>query len=160
MKLSIEITRDDYSEFCKFHFMQTKLKRTIITGLITVSIMLLYFNRNGFDWFLSLIGITVYPIIFIFTLKRALNKTKKIPDSNGLILGKKELEFTEDLIIYSASTSQGTYEWSSIQKLKENSKAFYLYMDANMAIMVPKKALNSASETDEFRQLVFRKIGV
>ena len=158
MKLLIEITREDYSEFNKFHFIQTKLKKTIIFGLLTVIILQLFLNRDRFDLTATIISTFIAAIFYAFVIIRSLNKTKNIPDNNGAILGEKEIEFTESNISYKTKNSQGTSEWASIKNLKESPKAFYLYMDTNLAMLVPKKVFKDSSEMGEFKELVKRKI--
>ncbi|MES2559199.1 MAG: YcxB family protein [Bacteroidota bacterium] len=158
MKLLIDITRQDYAEFNKFHFIQTKLKRTIITGLLTVIVLQLFLNREHFDLTATIVSTIVCVLVYIFVINRSLNKTKNIPDNTGTILGEKEIEFTEDSIIYKTSNSQGTSEWAAIKNLKESPKSFYLYMDTNMAMLVPKRVFKHSDETEAFRELVTRKI--
>jgi len=42
MKLSFETPREDYAQFNKFHFLKTRLKRTILTGGLTVVFLQFY----------------------------------------------------------------------------------------------------------------------
>ncbi len=70
------------------------------------------------------------------------------------------MEFTDDKIIYKASNSEGSNDWAMIRNVKESSKAFYLYMDTNMAILVPKRAFKDKAEEVGFRDLVNQKISI
>lgn len=158
MKLTFDITRQDYLEFNKFHFFDTKLNRTIITGASTVVILQLFLNREQFNWTATVISSIACILVYIFVINRSLNRTKNIPKKNGTILGQKEIEFTDDKITYKTSNSEGSSDWSAIKVLKESSKAFYLYMDTNMAILVPKRVFNNTIEEAEFRNLINRKI--
>ena len=158
MKLTIDISRQDYADFNKFHFLKTKLKRTVITGVLTVIILQLFLNREQFDLTATTISSVVCVVVYFFAINRSLNKTKSIPNNDGAILGKKEMEFAEDKIIYKTSNSEGSSAWTTIKKLEENSKAFYLYMDTNMAILVPKRVFKDKSEEETFKILVRQKI--
>ncbi|MFI5218853.1 MAG: YcxB family protein [Bacteroidia bacterium] len=158
MRLQIDITRQDYSDFNKFHFRQTKMKRTIIIGMLTVIIVQLFLNREQFDLIATIISTIVCIVVYVFMINRSLNKTKNIPDNNGTILGEKEIDFTDDKIIYKTRDSQGSSNWNTIKNLKESPKAFYLYMDTNMAMLIPKRVFKDTNETEEFRKLVNRKI--
>ena len=158
MKLIVNITREDYSDFNKFHFLKTRLNRTIIIGLLTVIILQYLLNRPEFNLIATVISTIACIVIYIFMIYRSLNRTKNIPDSDGTILGQKEMEFKDDRIIYSTKNSQGTCEWASIKSLKENSTAFYLYMDTNMAMLIPKRSFISNQEQENFRKLIRQKI--
>lgn len=158
MKLIYDITRQDYADFNKFHFFSTQFKKRVILLLLLLVILQLALNFEEFDikmtLFSSIIAILVYYFVILIVLKR----TKNIPDNAGAILGQKELEFTEDRISFKTANSEGSSEWRTMKKLEESSTAFYLYMDTNMAMMVPKRAFDNKSNEDEFRELVLRKI--
>jgi hypothetical protein len=158
MKLTTDISRQDYADFNKFHFIKTKLKRTVITGVLTVIILQVFLNREQFDLTATIFSSTICVLVYVWAINRSLNKTKSIPDNDGTILGRKELEFSEDKIIYKTEHSEGSSAWTTIKKLEESSKAFYLYMDANMAMLVPKSVFKDKSDEDEFKTLVRRKI--
>lgn len=158
MKLTIDISRQDYADFNKFHFLKTKLKRTIITGILTVLVLQIFLNSAQFNLAATVISSIVCALIYLFAINRALNKTKNIPDQDGAILGKKELEFSEDKIIWKTANAEGSSAWSTVKKLEEDSHAFYLYMDSNMAMLVPKRYFNDPSEVDTFKTLVSQKI--
>lgn len=91
-------------------------------------------------------------------MNRILNKTKSIPDNDGTILGQKEMEFAENKIVYKTANSEGSSDWTTIKKLEESSKAFYLYMDTNMAMLVPKRVFKDKSDEETFKTLVRQKI--
>ena len=158
MKLTFDITREDYFEFNKFHFLKTKLKRTIILGVLTLVILQLFLNREQFDWTATIISSTICVLVYIYAIKRSLDKTKNIPDKNGTILGQKEMEFTDEKIIYKTSNSEGSSGWATIKNIKESPKAFYLYMDTNMAMLVPKRVFKEGADEAAFRNLVNQKI--
>lgn len=158
MKLTIDISRQDYADFNKFHFLKTKLKRTLITGALTVIILQLFLNREQFDLTATIISSVACILVYVFAINRSLNKTKSIPDNDGTILGQKEMEFAEDKIIYKTANSEGSSDWTTIKKLEESSKAFYLYMDTNMAMLVPKRVFKDKSDEEIFKTLIRQKI--
>lgn len=158
MKLTIDISRQDYVDFNKFHFIKTKLKRTVITGVLTVFILQVFFNHEQFDLTATIVSSIFCVLVYVFVINMSLNKTKSIPDNDGTILGQKEFEFSEDKIIYKTENSEGSSAWTTIKKLEESSKAFYLYVDTNMAILVPKRVFKDKSDEDAFKTLVNQKI--
>lgn len=158
MKLTFVISRQDYADFNKFHFFKTRLKRTVITGLLTVIIMQLFLNREQFNLTATIFSTAVCLAVYVFAINRSLNRTKSIPDNDGTILGRKEIEFTDDRIFYKTANSGGSGAWTTIKKLEEYSKAFYLYMDTNMAMLVPKRVFKDKSEEETFKTFVIQKI--
>lgn len=158
MKLTIDISRQDYADFNKFHFIKTKLKGTVITGVLTVIFLQIFLNREQFNLTATIVSSTAWLLMYVLVISRRLNKTKRIPDNDGTILGQKEIEFCEDKIIYKTEKSDGSNAWTTIKKLEESSKAFYLYMDTNVAMVVPKRVFKDKADEDEFKTLVIRKI--
>lgn len=158
MKLVVDISRQDYADFNKFHFLKTKLKRTVVIGVLSLIILQLLISDEQFDLTATVIYSAIYTLVYAFAINRSLNRTKSIPDNNGTILGQREMEFTEDKIIYKTANSEGSSTWETIKKMEESSKAFYLYMDTNMAILVPKRFFKDKLEEETFSILVKQKI--
>lgn len=158
MKLIIEITRQDYLEFNKFHFTQTKLKRTVIIGIVSLILLQLALNVNQFNLTSTIITTIFFVVAYALLINISLNKTKNIPANSGTILGDKEYEFNDDKILFKTEGSEGKCDWKTVKELKESSTAFYLYMDTNMALLVPKRHFKDANEIAEFKELASRKI--
>jgi hypothetical protein len=158
MKLQVEITRQDYSDLNKFHFVHTRLKKTIIMSILILCFSQFILNYQHFDLIVTIISTILFVAAYSFGIIRSLNKTSNIPDKNGSILGTKDFEFTDDKIIYKSQNSEGSNDWSKIRNLQEGKKAFYLYMDTNMAILIPKRIFKDNTEMTEFRDLVNKKI--
>jgi len=158
MKVTIDISRQDYAEFNKFHFFRTKLKKTIIVGILSVIFLQLLLNLEQFELTATIISSVAFVLLYVFGIYRSLNKTRSIPENDGTILGQKTIEFAEDKIAYKTSNSEGSYNWSTIKKLEESSKAFYLYMDTNVAMLVPKRVFKNKLDEEKFKTLVGQKI--
>ena len=70
MKLTIDISRQDYADFNKFHFFKTNLKRTVITGALTVIILQLFLNREQFDLTATIVSSIACALVYIFAINR------------------------------------------------------------------------------------------
>ena len=158
MKLQFEITREDYADFNKFDFISTKLKSIILTGIICIVIMLLFINSKKIDLIKSIVSTLLFISIYFYIYYIELKKSKNIPITNGSILGRKYYEFSNTKIKYKTANSEGLYEWNIAKIIKENKKAFYIYIDKNLAIVIPKRAFKNIDEIDEFRKLVYQNI--
>lgn len=159
MKVTTNITREDYLDFNKFHFVKTRLKQTALIGVVTICIVEFVLNEDHFDLLSTIVSSVVAIALYSFIIYRSISRMKKLPSDNGSILGEKELEFTDEHIAYRTKNAQGTSDWSTITKVAESSRAFYLYMDTNMAIMVPKRAFTNEAELNQFKNIVARNTG-
>jgi len=157
MKLEIEITRQDYADFNQFHFIKYRLKRSALIIAIVIIVMQVILNGSHFDLAGTVIstmaGLLVYFGIIYFSLKN----TRKIPSAGGAILGKREMEFLEDTIKYKSETGEGSRIWSSIKRIEEGKNAYYLYLDTNMGLIIPKRFFGSEADQKDFVNLVKRK---
>ncbi|TCD11251.1 YcxB family protein [Pedobacter frigidisoli] len=154
MTITIDITRQDYYELNKFHFKQTKLKNTIIIGIVVTTLILFFVNKDGFDITITLLIIIVCSFGIILGINRNLKSTKNLPDEQGSILGERVIQFTDDKISYKMKNAQGINEWDSVKSLKESSTAFYLYLDTAVAIIIPKRYFEDADQIKDFKILV------
>lgn len=158
MKLTIDITRRDYLDFNKHHFIKTRLFRTIITGVVTIAVLQYILSRDGFDLNSCIISSVASAITYFFAVYMSLLYTEKVPKDDGSILGLREFDFMEDEISCKTSTSSSHINWVSIKTIEKGRNAFYLYMDTNMALIIPKRYLKSEKEFNEFEQMVQTKI--
>lgn len=140
MNLSTEITREDFYEFNRYHFMKTKLKNTIFLGLITIVVLQIVLNFNEFDLIPTIVSTITMFLIYPWLVMRSIKKTSNMPDKNGSILGRKNYEFGEEQIKYKTDRSEGQIAWKSITKLGIGRKAYYLYIDSMMALVFPRSA--------------------
>jgi hypothetical protein len=90
----------------------------------------------------------------------SLTRRKSIPKENGSFLGKKVYELSEEYINFSDKESDGRFQWKAIKSLEEDSKAFYLYLDTIMALLIPKRYFVDKSAEQAFRNYVQRKLNV
>ena len=161
MKLTTDISRQDFFEFNKFVFIKNRLKRTVMIGAISIGVLFFVLNDmndTAFSWIAFLIYYILMGGIYYLAIYLALLRTKKSPKADGTILGKKELEFTDDKIMYHTEDSEGSYKWTIIKELDESPKTIYLFFDTNMGIIIPKRIFKNEGEMAEFKELVSRKI--
>lgn len=156
MKLQVEITRQDFSDFMMHHYVQNRLGKTIATGLAGLIVLMYFSNKDeaSIDWVINLITAVVYIIIFSALIYFPLRNSRKVPAENGAFLGVKEYDFAENEILCADKDSSGRYSWSAVKKLTESKKAFYLYVDNNMAFVIPKRALHDKAGVEAFRAYI------
>lgn len=158
MQLKVGITREDYADFAKFHFMKTGFRKTIIYYVFLFIACLFIINLNKFGWTKTIIFSLAYFILVYFGINRWINKLKKTPLEDGSILGKTEYEFIDDGIVYKKHNSEGKVNWSIIKSFESDKNAYYLYIDTLVAFVIPKRIFNNNEEMTAFQNLVERNI--
>src|SRR5260221_1792076 len=117
MKLEIEINRQDYSDFNIFHFYKTRLVRSIIICSVVIIILQSILNKDKVNIPATVFSSIVAIIVYFAMIYYSLTNTKKIPKDDGAILGKRELEFTNDTIICREKYSISNSNWTTIKSL-------------------------------------------
>lgn len=158
MKLVVDITREDYADFFKFHFMKTGFKKSIVFYFFLLMICLIIINLREFGWTQTIIFTFVYAILVYFILIRWINKSKIIPLDGGSFLTETEYDFTDHKIFYKNENSEGSIDWSMIKTFEESKTAYYLYIDRIVAYVIPKRFFLNEQEKLTFQELVKRQI--
>jgi hypothetical protein len=162
MKIEIDITRQDYLNFNLFHFRKKSLVRTGIIGLIGLIILQYEINKEkeSVSIIAVLISSIIYILIFSLIMYFSLVRSKSVPKDNGSFLGEKLYDFGDDHISFSDKDSDGRFQWHAIKSLAEDSKAFYLYLDTIMALVIPKRYFVDKFQENAFRNYVQSKLNV
>ena len=158
MKIVVDITREDYADFSKFHFMKTGFRKTIVFYMFLLVVCLFIINLNEFGWTKTIIFSLIYFIIVYFGVNRWINRLKKIPLEDGSILGETEYEFLDDGIIYNKHNSEGKVNWSIIKSFESNKNAYFLNIDTLVAFVIPKRHFNNDAKMIAFQSLINRNI--
>lgn len=160
MKVNVDINRQDYADFCFFVFRKTRLLQTIVYGLAIFFILLFFINRDKHSLSLTniLMALFFFSAIYSFQIYFRLSNSKNYPLENGAFLGRREYDFSEDFISFTSKNSEGKMQWDAIKSIGIGKKAYYLYMDRNMAIVIPKRCFLDKEEVTNFAGFVQKKI--
>ena len=160
MRLQVDITRQDFLDFNIHHYKKNQMTSTIVTGTIGLLVVLFLLHRDKTSLDFGVIGITifVYVISYFLILKYLLKRSKNIPQEHGALLGVKEFNFGDERIEYADKNSSGQYLWSAITKISESKNALYLFLDSNMAIVIPKRSFRDKGHEEDFKSHVGKRI--
>ncbi|HSY49036.1 MAG TPA: YcxB family protein [Thermoanaerobaculia bacterium] len=75
-----------------------------------------------------------------------------MPSKNRGILGKHRLTLTAETLAEETPVSEGTWSWVGIQKVSRNSAYVFIYVQQNMAHIVPARSFPNRAEADRFWQ--------
>ena len=101
---------------------------------------------------LFFIGILTALWIFIFRRLRGTAMLKK--EDRNLILGERTMIFDTDKVQVKAATAETTYQWNALKKWDQTAHLYLLYISSNAAIIVPKRAFETALAAQEFEILL------
>lgn len=159
MRLNVEITREDYADFSKHHFMKNGFRKSIILYSISYIIIQLYFLVNyGINLFAIIFSTVIFWLTCFLLIHFRLKSTKKTPLKDGSFLSDTEYVFSDEKILYKSKDSEGSLNWSIIKRFDIGKKAFYLYTDSLIAYVIPKRVFQNDEEMKAFQNLVERNI--
>lgn len=109
-------------------------------------------KQFSIDWVSAAIG--ALPLL-LFIIVYALNMIKLQnlihPKKDGILLGEKTIEISEEGINEKHSLSHSFYSWDCIESILENQGDIYLFLDKMLALIIPATAFSSEAEKAEFR---------
>lgn len=166
---NITITKQDYLEYSKFAVSRlcnakskassSFLKNMIIWFVLAVTFMSVFqlksIRFNDFHWQSALITAIPFSILLIVFLYN-INKFKRlsIPNDNGLVIGKKSLEFQADGITEINTLGHCFYKWEAVEVIEEYKGNVYIFVDKLSALIIPANSFASEAEKDELKAFV------
>ena len=72
------------------------------------------------------------------------------PRDDGLVIGKRLLEFAEDGVRDSCNLGHFFYKWHAVQEVASVNGNVYLIIDGILAQIIPKNSFSSELERKEF----------
>lgn len=158
MKISFELTIDDWMEFQKYYLSiskQFQRAKTIIIIMIPSMLiipLLFDYSRGEFSYF-NLISFFVFSILGILFIPRLSEKysllsARKMLDEgdNSALLGNHEIEFTGDYFFVKEPGSECKIKWSAINKIEENEKYIFIFITSVTAYIIPKFKITDGKE--------------
>jgi hypothetical protein len=156
----------DYTDLKKYtasaiRFWSKKKKRKfnrvdaiLYTGLFFILLFYVLGSCMQIKWFDFLAGVLVGFIIILMIV----NEQKKIlePKVNGFVFGPTVYEFTEEGIKIKKKSSESFTEWSAVESVFNAKDYYYIFVDHNLAYVIPKRVFLSSELSSEFASLLNR----
>lgn len=160
MIINYELTKEDYVNFQLNHIVIDKkakasfiISRILMPGLI-IAIPFLFAVPIPWQIFLGfgLFYAYYYPKFFNKRLDKRVKRILDHPNNKSLI-GKRELELTDDNIFISGENlpEKRTLERDEVFNLRETNEYFFLYTSPTIAYIIPKRAFSSIEQQEEFK---------
>jgi len=157
MKITIDITKEDYWKFNQYTMFQmpryrTKTYFSLIVFPFIIVILLNYVVHNwAYAIVVGLISGIFIDIYVIFSMKR---RIMKLVDNSPGIIGEHIVEVNASGLYSSTSINQSQYLWNGIQELRQNQEFIYIYINNIQGFIIPKRSFASKAEENEFMRAV------
>ena len=161
MRVDVRLNSNDFKKYhaAAIKFWSKKKNRKfnqadaiLYTGLFFILLFYALGTCLHINWSQFLIGLLV-GIILLFML---LNEQKKIlePKEDGFVFGTTEYEFLKEGISIKKEYSQSFTKWEAVEKIHNAKDYFYIYIDHNLAYIIPKRCFNTLEKQNELKSLL------
>ncbi len=150
-EINEQYTYEDYLDLNKYYM--TKSKRTIISniilGILLIFLAIISFYLKNYSYLVFSISFAViYPILLVFTIKRA---AKKSYESNKIAKNMDQnITFYEEYFEIKNEVGNSKVHYDKLYSIGETKRAFFLFISFNQAFIVKKEALNNVQEFSKF----------
>ncbi|MFQ3249278.1 MAG: hypothetical protein ACI9O6_001082 [Glaciecola sp.] len=166
--VSFKIDLDCFKEYSKYAFKRVSDKKSQ-KGAFLINFVIWFFaviffmltiqsftnEKFSIDWSSAAFG-AILPLIFVvnFVFNMIKLQRQMQPKEDGIMLGDKTIEISEEGIRETQTLTQSFYSWTCVESVEENKGDLYLFLDNTLALIIPKTAFSSVKEKEEFRELI------
>ena len=167
MKVSFELTRQDYIEYNVFHQQNSKVCRKSMQMIRfskpIIFLILAYpisrLSSLPFWWWATVL--IIISVVMIIKYPKRYNKiiAKKVGQmldegNNVGLLGNRTIEITETAIISEGQAEERKTKWEAVERIYETQDYLYVYIGSLQAHIIPTRAFESKAKKDEFIQTI------
>jgi hypothetical protein len=100
-------------------------------------------------------GVVSIILLGVGVTRRAVRRFYDDPD-NRWMFGSRRVSITPEGLHTTSAVSRGFYSWEGIIKVRETDDHAFLYISAEQAVVVPRRAFRNTDEFERFIDLVRR----
>ena len=167
MKVSYELTRQDFIEYNIFLHLNSKESRKSMQKnrflLPTLYLILAYpisiISELPFWWWATFL--TIISVVWILKYPKWFNKLiakkvgKMLDEGNNVgLLGNRTLEITETELISVRQAGETKIKWEAVERISETEDYLFLCTASIQACIIPTRAFESKAKKDEFIQTI------
>lgn len=108
-----------------------------------------------------LAGLSIYAmprLVRWLQIKRIDGMIKRHPQPD-LLIGPREITFDGEGIALRVKGTTSQYHWENMQRWVELKDHYLVYVKANVALVVPRRAFEYGSQEQDFQELLSQKLG-
>jgi hypothetical protein len=120
----------------------------LYAGLFFVLLFYLLGNDLSLNWIDFITGFAAGTILLLMVF----NEQRKIlePKENGFVFGPTVYEFTDEGIRIIKDNNESFTRWDTVEKVFDAKEYFYIFIDHNLAYIIPKRTFLSNEKMNEF----------
>ena len=77
-----------------------------------------------------------------------------LPKANGFVFGPAEYDFVEEGVKIKKENGESLTKWEAVEKVYNAKNYFYIFVDHNLAYIIPKRSFHHTERFEEFIQLL------
>ena len=164
MEITVDITREDFGKFNTYVMRNNKaIKRFNL--IIPIFLIVVFLLKNLKDitniTFVVMLIIAVFVIYYVvmFFLNPLMSFAYKfIPLKDGAMLGEHKFRIADEGFWEIKANNETLTKWEGVKSIVENEKYIYIFIDAHMAHVIPKRCFNSEQEYLHFMTLLKQNV--
>ena len=153
MKVTYEVTREDYWNYHKFVMMSNpKFRFNFILNLAVPPLLIpIILGFMGKDLVFIVVATILGGSLGAFLIyKISKSQIMKLPDSKPGTLGEHTIEINVEGLVEKTAVNESFYRWEGIRKIQSNRLYCYFFIDTFVAHIIPNRAFTSEAEFDVF----------
>lgn len=174
VSLHYTISKEDYVNFYTHVMWDAPERRKARTKsifrqlLFVVAFMAVYYFAGGFR-FLNRFSVIIIILMFgtsLLPLIGGRSSTEKQGEEfaenpeNASVFSDNYVTVSDNGLEIKKNTADSKYTWEAIVRKSETPGYYFLFLNAIHAIIVPKRAFSSATEKNEFEQLLTKNLSL
>jgi len=167
-QFEFKLDDSDYLEYNKYHrFNSPSGKKNLLIMRLLAPIFYVAFliltYENPIKLIINFFFFAIISVIFFFIAKpidilflkltlKAIKKDGKLPYGNDVLI-----QFDEDFFVETTNESETKTNYSKIEKIAVGKKAFYIYVNALQAYIIPFSVFKTEQHRDDFLAFINNK---
>lgn len=157
IELTYTITREDFWEFSKLCLERRRRKSRfkvpvfVITAVATAVLLWVFAAKIPWPFLVCLVVLLTLTCVPFKPLAK--RRIMRVPLDEGTTLGEQFLRISPEGVFCRTRTSEGIYRWDGIKEVVETKDHVFMFTDAHMAYIIPKRAFGGQRDTQTFVNL-------
>ncbi|MDN3640591.1 YcxB family protein [Simiduia curdlanivorans] len=163
------VSADDFRTYSRFAFLRLSNRKAkgvrsfAVNFVVWFVVAIVFFTIFQFDDFSlskfhwpSGLAMAFPFVIFVFAYINNLKEIerKSMPNEDGLMLGKRKIEFNESGITDSNRFGVSVYKWEALQGVEQYQGNVYLSLDTMLAQIFPASSFESSVDRESFVEYI------
>lgn len=153
MELEFQLTKENYQEFSrhgnqKIMEANKNFSRGRYALYFLLFILLVYFDDQRYQY--AVVGVALGFIFYLYYYHLWLNHYKM---TKWTVLDPQKVVFTKKEIRVETPKAKSVLKWKYFFVFEETENLFLLFIDSNLANIIPKRAFKDEAQMEKFRKL-------